>query len=113
MVKGILLMGGTLEFGRLSIAPLDKVYKFGAVGTYQVHCDDSRYRFSDIFDDIDKAVHWFVKIGKEINAFNNQEPDYTVPPVPAVRDDAGWRNSRSGPRKPQRKNSFNRGSIGS
>jgi hypothetical protein len=102
IVTQIILRGGCLEFGHLSICPLDRYYRYGKVGQYQVHCDDSRYVFSGIFTDLDKAVHQFVKIGREINAFDYKESNHYLSSVPTVQNNASGRNTRSGVRKPKR-----------
>lgn len=105
IIREVVSRGGALEFGLLSISPMDRYYKFGAVGTYQVHCDDSRWVYSGIFEGeyaLDKAVAMFTKIGKEINAFDYPEQNSQLSTVPAAQHDARGVRAGSGVRKPQR-----------
>lgn len=112
-VRNIILRGGCLEFGRLCIAPLDRYYRFGKVGEYHVHCDDSRCLFSGVFYDADKAAAKFLKIGKEIHAFDYKEPNYGMQQVSAESHDAVRGYPGSGIWKQKCKNGPGRRSAGS
>jgi hypothetical protein len=101
-IRQILFSGGCLEFGRLSISPLDRYYRYGNINQWQVHCDDSRSLHSEVYHDINKAIQIFIQIGKEIDAFSYKEPDYSVRKMSATQHNAMRRNSRAWIRQPKR-----------
>lgn len=58
----VLQDGCTIEFGRLSISYLPNYLNIYGKKKYQVHCDDYRCRFSDIYENPGEAVEKFLEI---------------------------------------------------
>jgi len=68
--KNVLLDGCSIEYQKLSICDLRDYYNFYSrrkTPIYQVHCDDTKNRFSQIYKDITDAVNSFVELKKKIS----------------------------------------------
>ena len=62
--KSVLLDGCCIEYHRLSICDLRDYYDFyrrRKDAIYQVHCEDSKNRFSKIYKNINDAVETLLK----------------------------------------------------
>ena len=67
--KSVLLDGCSIEYHRLSICDLRDYYDFyrrRKDAIYQVHCEDSKNRFSKIYKNINEAVETFIEIKKKL-----------------------------------------------
>lgn len=60
-IREILIKGGTVEFGRVSICDISRYVNFN-VGRkkWQVHSDDYRRPFSQLYGNLDEAIGTFV-----------------------------------------------------
>ena len=68
--RRVLLDGCSIEYKKLSICDLRDYYNFyrrRKNPIYQVHCDDSKNRFSKIYKDINDAVNIFNEIKKKLS----------------------------------------------
>lgn len=71
LCEQMIKMGYTLEYGRLSVCDIRKYapdQKYSKT-PYQVHCDDFRKPFSELYDDLEKAVLEFLKIKHRIKSW--------------------------------------------
>jgi hypothetical protein len=53
-MKELIKEGFSLEYKGISIARLDRRYR-----PYQVHSDNSKCKFSELYDDLDEAIDKF------------------------------------------------------
>ena len=68
--KSVLLDGCSIEYKRLSICDLRDYYNFyrrRKDPIYQVHCDDSKNRFSKVYKNISDAVNTFIELKKKLS----------------------------------------------
>lgn len=68
--KSVLLDGCAIEYKKLSVCDLRDYYNFYRKRRdplYQVHCDDSKHRFSKTYKNINDAVNSFVEIQKKLS----------------------------------------------
>ena len=67
--RNVLLDGCSIEYQRLSICDLRDYYNFYSKRRdpiFQVHCDNSKNRFSQIYKDVNEAVNSFIEIKKKL-----------------------------------------------
>ena len=63
--KAVVFSGCAIEYKNISLCDLRQVlsqYGRYTTGVYQVHSDNSRCRFSKIFQDLDEAVDKFIEL---------------------------------------------------
>jgi len=67
-IREILTKGGTVEFGRVTICDISRYVNFN-VGRkkWQVHSDDYRRPFSQLYGDLNEAIGVFMNILKVTN----------------------------------------------
>jgi hypothetical protein len=68
--KNVLLDGCSIEYKKLSICDLRDYYDFYSrrkTPIYQVHCHDSKHRFSKIYDNVGDAINRFVELKKKLS----------------------------------------------
>ena len=67
--KSVLLDGCSIEYQKQSICDLRDYYNFYRKRRdpiYQVHCDDSKNRFSQTYKNVHEAVNSFVEIKQKL-----------------------------------------------
>jgi hypothetical protein len=64
----IIEQGNSLQYGKLSLCDLVNFYYSNVKRDrrYQVHCDDNKYPWSKIYDNLDSAIEKFLEIRKRI-----------------------------------------------
>lgn len=78
-----LLQGVDLTFGKLTICDLAK-RRYSHVKTnrrWQVHCDDTRYPWSKIYEEVGPAINKFMEIKSHVSGGSNV-------PVSITREDS-------------------------
>lgn len=63
--KAVIFSGCAIEYKKISLCDLRQVlgqYERYTTGVYQVHSDNSRCKYSNIFKDIDEAVDKFIEL---------------------------------------------------
>jgi hypothetical protein len=72
----VLLQGIDLGFGKLSLCDLAR-RRHSQIKTdrrWQVHCDDARYPWSKVYDDIGPAITKFMEIKSHISGGTHVQP---------------------------------------
>ena len=65
--KAVIFSGCAIEYKKISLCDLRHTlsqYRNRPIGAYQVHSDNSRCKYSNIFKDIDEAVDKFIELKK-------------------------------------------------
>lgn len=65
-IRDILVNGGSVEVGRVTICDINDYYRYGHFGKkrWQVDSDDYRMKHSELYENIGEAVGRFLKIVK-------------------------------------------------
>ena len=67
--KNVLLDGCCIEYQKLSICDLRDYYNFYSrrkEPIYQVHCEDSKNRFSKTYKNINEAINNFIELKRKL-----------------------------------------------
>ena len=72
-IKELIISGHSVDFGRLTICDLGEEVQTrrGMKKLYQVECNDARYRYTEIYSNLNVAIDKFMAIRGILNASGN------------------------------------------